>query len=133
MKKIFIFALLMVTSLACAKDSVSSPYVEDLHYKKISPVFDTENSKQVVVYEFFSYRCPHCASFQPYMHNLTKYLPDYVRIIQVPLGFNPSWKVFAQAYYTAQSMGVLKQSHQAIFDALHKQHKKLRSIQEVAN
>lgn len=133
MKQIFIFALLMISSLAFANDPVTSPYTADLHYKKITPVFDTENTKQVVVYEFFSYRCPHCASFQPFMHNLTKDLPGYVKVIQVPLGFNPSWKVFAQAYYAAQSMGVLKQSHQAMFDALHKQHKKLRSIQEVAD
>lgn len=133
MKKILLMGLLLTVFAVCAKEKTEiSPYLEGVQYTNIEPAYPTNNDKQVVLYEFFSYRCPHCAHFQPYMKDLLKDLPSYVKLIQVPLGFNPSWKVFAQAYYTAQSMGILEKSHQAIFDALHKQHKPLRSIEDVA-
>ena len=137
MKKIFLSCLLLactaVLAQSNASNKASSPYLEGMHYKNITPTHVTDNEKQVVVYEFFGYRCPHCASFQPYMKSLHKDLPDYVKVIRVPLGFNPSWKVLAQGYYTAQSLGVLEKSHQNMFDALHKQRKQLRSIEDVAD
>ena len=133
MKKIFLLGFLMSFSMAQAQNQATSPYLEGLHYKNITPIYTSENDKQVIVYEFFGYKCPHCASFQPYMKSLHKDLPDYVKVIRVPLGFNPSWKVLAQGYYTAQSLGVLEKSHQAMFDALHKQGKKFRSIEDIAD
>jgi thiol:disulfide interchange protein DsbA len=133
MKKIFLVCLLTVSAFSFAQNKTTSPYVEGLHYKNITSDYVAENNKQVIVYEFFGYRCPHCASFQPYMKSLHKDLPDYVKVIPVPLGFNPSWKVLAQGYYTAQSLGVLDKSHQAMFDALHKQGKQMRSIEDIAD
>lgn len=134
MKKIALILLLTITAFAIAKDTSNTlAYEQGLHYKVLDPAYDTENDKQVVVYEFFGYKCPHCASFQPYMQSLHKDLPDYVKVVRVPLGFNPIWKTLAQGYYAAESMGVLEKSHQAMFDALHKQHKKLRSIEDIAD
>ena len=133
MKILLLTCLFLTNSLLLAEDKTTSPYVAGLHYKKITSDYSTENAKQVIVYEFFGYRCPHCASFQPYMKSLYKDLPDYVTVIPVPLGFNPSWRVLAQGYYTAQSLGVLEKSHQAMFDALHKEGKQFRSIEDIAD
>jgi thiol:disulfide interchange protein DsbA len=133
MKKILLTCLLLSSSLLLAQNKVTSPYKEGMHYKNITPVYATDNTQQVIVYEFFGYKCPHCASFQPSMKSLHKDLPDYVKVIPVPLGFNPSWRVLAQGYYTAQSLGVIEQSHQAMFDAIHKQGKKFRSIDDIAD
>lgn len=133
MKKILAICLLFGFTMVFAQNNATSPYLEGMHYKNITPTYETDNQKQVVVYEFFGYKCPHCASFQPYMKSLHKDLPDYVKVIRVPLGFNPSWKVLAQGYYTAQSLGVLEKSHQAMFDALHKQRKQFRSIEDIAD
>lgn len=133
MKKLFWACLLFTSSFVFAKDETTSPYLEEFHYKNITPVYATDNDKQVVVYEFFGYKCPHCASFQPYMRSLHKDLPDYVKVIRVPLGFNPSWKVLAQGYYTAQTLGVLEKSHQDMFDALHKHRKQFRAIEDIAD
>jgi len=133
MKKIFFIGLLISCSIVFAQEKATSPYLEGLHYKNISPAHVSENDKQIIVYEFFGYKCPHCASFQPYMKSLHKDLPDYVTVVPVPLGFNPSWKTLAQGYYTAQSLGIIDKSHQAMFDALHKQGKKFRSIEDIAD
>ena len=137
MKKILLICLIFSSTAIFAQsntsNNASSPYLEGVHYKNITPTYATDNDKQVVVYEFFGYKCPHCASFQPYMKSLHKDLPDYVKVIRVPLGFNPSWKVLAQGYYTAQSLGILEKSHQGMFDALHKQRKQFRSIEDIAD
>jgi thiol:disulfide interchange protein DsbA len=133
MKKIFFICLLISCSIVFAQVNATSPYLEGLHYKNITPAHTSENNKQIIVYEFFGYKCPHCASFQPYMKSLHKDLPDYVTVVPVPLGFNPSWKILAQGYYTAQSLGIIDKSHQAMFDALHKQGKKFRSIEDIAD
>ena len=133
MKNTLLICLLFSCAAVFAQSNATSPYLEGMHYKKITPIYATDNDKQVVVYEFFGYPCPHCANFQPYMKSLHKGLPDYVKVIRVPLGFNPSWKVLAQGYYTAQSLGVLEKSHQSMFDALQKQHKKFRSIEDLAD
>ncbi len=107
-------------------------YQKGLHYTEVTAAHETGHDDKVVIYEFFSYKCGHCANFEPYMERLEKELPSHAKIIRVPLGLQNSWKAFAQAYYTAEQMGLNKQYHQAIFDALHKERKRLNSIEDIA-
>lgn len=108
-------------------------YSKGLHYSELDPVFDTENKEQVVVYEFFGYKCPHCASFQPFIKPWHKKLPKHIKLVRVPVVFQAGWDILAKAYYTAETMGIIEQTHQAMFDAIHKQHKRFRDIEDVAN
>jgi thiol:disulfide interchange protein DsbA len=48
------------------------------------------------------------------------------------MSFHPSWADLQLAYLTAETMGVAEQAHSKLFDALHKQHKRLNSIEEIA-
>ena len=50
----------------------------------------------------------------------------------MPAVFKPSWEPFARAYYTAESLGVLDKTHQALFDALHRDHLPMRTIDDLA-
>lgn len=86
---------------------------------------------KVDVTEVFSYACPHCAHFQPFVDQLKARLPKQVTFTYMPVVFNPSWEPYARAFYAAQSLGVLDKSHQALFDALHRDHKPLRTIEEL--
>ena len=45
---------------------------------------------------------------------------------RMPAIFNPTWAIFAQAYYTAEVLGVTDQVHAPIFKAIHEQGKDLR-------
>jgi thiol:disulfide interchange protein DsbA len=67
------------------------------------------------------------------LKTLKEKMPKNAKIQRVPLGFNPTWKIFARVFYTAQSLGVLEQSHLALFDALHEKHIKFRSLEDVAD
>jgi thiol:disulfide interchange protein DsbA len=72
--------------------------------------------------EVFSYACPFCDKFQPVMHKLEHSLPRNAEIVFLPASFNPSedWPMFQRAYFTAQSLGIAKRTHQAIYDAVWK-------------
>jgi thiol:disulfide interchange protein DsbA len=82
-------------------------------------------SHTVNVVEFFWYGCPDCFHFQPYFKAWLKKKPDYVHVIRVPATINPDWRVQAQAYYTAQLLGVEKRLNSAIYKALHVKHNSL--------
>lgn len=95
----------------------------------------TENSEQVVVYEFFSYACPHCFSFQPYMDDWISNQPDYVKLKRVHLNFYPNndtWKILQQAYITSELMGITEKSHLKLFNAIHNENKRFNSIEDLA-
>jgi len=46
--------------------------------------------------------------------------------------FSPSWEPYARAYYAAEALGILEASHQAMFDKLHRERKRFRSMEEIA-
>lgn len=76
---------------------------------------------QVEVVEVFGYTCPHCATFQPLMASWKGKMPADVRVTYVPAPFGGYWIPYAKAYYAAEALGVLDQTHDAMFNALHVQ------------
>lgn len=117
-------------------DSAGTPaksaLVAGQDYLLIAPPQTTKDD-QVVVTEVFSYACPHCADFQPYAGELKNKLPKGVKFDLLPAVFNAMWEPYARAFYTAQSMGLVDKTHQALFDAIHRDHEPLRTIQDLAN
>lgn len=74
---------------------------------------------KIEVTEVFSYTCPHCASLEPMIVAWKSRLPADVVFTPVagPFGANPA--PFAKAFYTAQTMGLLDKTHEAMFRAIH--------------
>jgi thiol:disulfide interchange protein DsbA len=131
----FLLAGLLVVSACGAQDdkaaATKTDWKEGQHYIVLAKPTPPASGK-VEVTEVFSYACPHCAHFQPYADQLKSKLPAGVTFGYMPVVFNPSWEPLARAYYVAQSLGVLDKTHQALFDALHRDHKPLRSIEDLA-
>lgn len=135
-----LLAGLIATSAVFAADETPAPaagatpttWEEGKHYFLVDPPQPTATGNKVEVLEVFSYACPHCAHFQPFAEQLKKSLPAGATFAYMPAVFNASWEPFARAYYTAESLGVLDQTHQALFDALHTQHLPMRSIDDLA-
>ena len=125
--------LLFSAGVIAAETAASATdWKEGTHYFLISPAQPTATGDRVEVLEVFSYACPHCAHFQPYAEQIKQSLPAYAQFEYMPAIFNASWEPFARAYYTAQSMGVAVKTHQALFDALHRDHIPMRSIEDLA-
>ena len=123
------------TSAAFAADAPApapASWEEGKSYFPVNPPQPTATGDKVEVLEVFSYACPHCAHFQPYAEQLKQSLPAGAAFTYMPAVFNPSWEPYARAYYTAESLGVVDKTHQALFDALHRDHLPLRTIDELA-
>ena len=134
-RMLFLFAGLLAVSACGAQDNKAAAppateWKEGQHYIVLAKPTPPAAGK-VEVTEVFSYACPHCAHFQPYADQLKSRLPAGVTFGYMPVVFNPSWEPLARAYYTAQALGVLDKTHQALFDALHRDHKPLRTIEDL--
>ena len=123
--KAFAAALVSLVSFAGAAPAqppAAAPnWVEGKNYFLIAQPQPTNLPKgQVLVTEVFSYACPACNQFRPYMQKLVKSLPPNVVVDYVPASFNPSedWPMFQLAYVTAQTLGLADRTHEAMYDAV---------------
>jgi thiol:disulfide interchange protein DsbA len=78
------------------------------------PTFAPASGK-IEIDEVFSYRCIHCAEFQPSVNAWEKTKPADVNWVYVPAAFGESWDDFARAYYAAEIMGVRERTHNMVF------------------
>ncbi len=126
-------AALILALLTPVLASAQALYMEGRHYHRIDPPQPTQaDPGQVEVIEVFSYACVHCANFEPYVTAWKKQLPEGTRFRALPAVFSQAWEPYARAYYAAQSMGELERLHQPLFDALHRDRKPLRTIEDIA-
>lgn len=77
---------------------------------------------KIVVEEFFNYICPACNAFEPMFVAWTKQLPSYVKVEHVPAAFRADFVQYARAYYAAKLFGIADETHQAVYDAIHRDH-----------
>jgi thiol:disulfide interchange protein DsbA len=99
------------------------PWTEGRNYQVINPARPPALPPgKVEVTEVFSYGCPACNAFLPYMHKLRAEMPANAVLDYLPAAFNPGedWPMFQQAYFTAQVLGVGDKTHDAMFDAVWK-------------
>ncbi|MBL0163757.1 MAG: thiol:disulfide interchange protein DsbA/DsbL [Xanthomonadales bacterium] len=135
--KLLVGVLLAISFSACAQEqkeaAANAPVVAEAGktYFPIEPAEPTASGDKVEVLEVFSYACIHCAHFQPYADEIKSKLPDYAEFSYMPAIFNEQWEAFARAFYTAQSLGLLAKTHQALFDAVHRDHRPIRSFDDI--
>jgi thiol:disulfide interchange protein DsbA len=79
----------------------------------------TPDSDKIEVVEVFGYTCPACARFEPLVNAWSAKLPADVEFEPVAAPFGGFWNTYAKAFYTAQSMGLLEATHDAMFRAIH--------------
>ncbi|MCB1571734.1 MAG: thiol:disulfide interchange protein DsbA/DsbL [Xanthomonadales bacterium] len=142
LSKLLMGALLAFTFSACAQEHKDAAGATDAaapvaaeagkNYFLIEPPQPTASGDKVEVLEVFSYACIHCAHFQPYADEIKAKLPAFAEFSYMPAIFNDQWEAFARAYYTAQSLGLLDKTHQAMFDAVHRDHRPFRSFDDIA-
>lgn len=106
--------------------SASANFVEGTDYKVLANPENIANDV-VVVRTFFWYGCPHCYSLEPHMERWAKTRASDVAYFRTPAAMNPLWEVNARGFYAVQEMGMLDKTHAALFDAIHKDGKRLFS------
>ena len=130
-KVIIALSLLVGSQVAMAQ---LEPYQEGVHYFKINQVPAVTNPGTVEVTELFSYACSHCNTFEPYLDSWNQSKPDNVVFNRIGVAFGrKAWEMMARAYITAEMMGIADESHHAMMDAIWKQGKQFRSLEELAD
>jgi protein dithiol oxidoreductase (disulfide-forming) len=96
--------------------------VEGRDYTVLNPPQPTSDPSKVVVTEFFSYQCPHCAAFARPFSAWVKSLPTDVRVERMAVSIgHPQWVAAARAYPALLAMIALDKVDDAIFQAIHQQ------------
>jgi len=125
--------LLAICSTAAAQADTSAKFKEGVHYEAIENAPAT-TSGTVEVAEAFSYLCSHCATFEPYISNWVRNnKPENVTFRRIPIIFGrSSWEIYAQAYVTAELMGIADKAHGALMEKLWKEKAVMRTMDELA-
>ncbi|MEO8344821.1 MAG: thiol:disulfide interchange protein DsbA/DsbL [Betaproteobacteria bacterium] len=108
-----LFAVLTASAWA------QGPAAEGSQFLRMNPGIPVETGKKIEVIEFFSYGCPHCADFEPYLQAWTKALPADVSFRRVPVMFQPRWVDLAKVFYTLEAMGEDVRLSPEVFVAIH--------------
>ncbi len=126
-------ALLLALTFSCAVQAQPQPLVEGQNYHLLKSAQTPEVPGKIEVVEFFSYRCPHCASFDPLLNAWIKKLPADVVVRRVPVGaaFRPDFAAVQRLYYALDALGLEEALHGKVFDAIHKEHVELSSVEDI--
>ena len=124
-----IFTLLIVLGLS---SFAWAEYDEGIEYEVLEKAQPAPTDGKVEVIEFFSYACPHCYRFEPFIEKWQESKSDNVEFIHVPAVFNKNWEALANLYYAAEWLGVEEKMHPVIFEAMHGgEGKKARSFDDL--
>lgn len=118
---------------ACAADEAAPKWQAGTSYQLIDPPQPTATGDKIEVLEVFSYACPHCAHFQPQAERLKASLPANAQFRLLPADFHPNWVTFARGFYTAQALGLVEKTHQAMFDAIYRDNRPMNSLGAIAD
>lgn len=130
-KVIIALSLLFGSQLAMAQ---LEPYQEGVHYFNIGQVPADTGTDTVEVTEIFSYGCSHCNTFESYLKSWIQSKPDNVVFNRIGVAFGrKAWEMMARAYITAEMMGIEDESHFAMMDAIWKEKKQFRNLDDLAD
>jgi len=109
-------------------------YEEGKHYTVVSE----EATKKPEVREFFSFYCPHCFSFEPFMANVKKKLPQGVNFefnhVDFLGGASKSMQqMLSKAVVVAEQMGMESKLMPAVFNYIHVQRAVFTSEKDIRN
>ncbi|MEP6740511.1 MAG: thiol:disulfide interchange protein DsbA/DsbL [Caldimonas sp.] len=106
--------------------------VEGVNYVRLTQPLPVAPGK-IEVIEFFWYECPHCNAFEPALEAWSKKLPQDVVLRRVPVWFREEpFSAQQRIYYALETLGLVNTLHRRVFYAIHDDHTRLRSPEEIS-
>jgi thiol:disulfide interchange protein DsbA len=93
-------------------------YIAGRDYTLLDKPVATRDRGKIEVVEMFSYGCPHCYEFEPFIRQWAERQPADVDFRQLPAIWNEPMKLFARAYYAEDELNVAETTHEALFTAV---------------
>lgn len=130
-----LFAALAILSLsinvALAQEEA---FLEGAHYETMTNIQPVSTGDKIEVLELFWYRCPHCNTLEVPLQNWLKNgKPENAEYVAFPAVLSASWEPGARAFYTLEALDLLDELHAKLFYAIHSEHKKIGSADELAS
>jgi len=136
MRKLILGAVLASAGLLALTAQAESLAPADIkagqQYVELPAPVPVAQPGKIEVVELFWYGCPHCYQFEPSINAWAGKLPEDVSFRRVPALFGGVWNAHGQLFLTLESMNIESKVHSAIFDAIHKDGKKLATPEEMA-
>lgn len=124
MKRVITLTGLAMAIGLASMGAQAADYVAGKDYRVLDNP-ETISGDAIIVREFFWYGCPHCNVLDPHMEKWAKSKDKDVVFFKTPAALNPVWEANARGFYAAQLLGFEDKTHSALFDAIHKDGKKL--------
>lgn len=121
--------LLLSSSLVVAEET----FKEGVHYLKLPKPVERPEANAIEVMEVFWYGCRHCYSLAPIFNTWQEGLGKDVNYRRLPAVWHPRMKLHAQAFYTAEQLGVMDQFHPKIYDEMNVRRRPFKSEREIAD
>ncbi len=123
LKRLLAFLLVLAPVAACSAQTAPAAAgagpVEGVDYALIAnPQLYQATPGKIEVVEVFAFTCGHCGNAHPIVERWKATLASDVSFHYVPAAFGGAQTPFAQAFYAAQSAGVLEANHTALFRAV---------------
>ncbi|SFP70235.1 thiol:disulfide interchange protein DsbA/DsbL [Pseudomonas borbori] len=130
MRKLILGAALAISSLFAL--AVQAEPIAGKNYVELASPVPVSKPGQIEVVELFWYGCGHCYQFESTINPWIEQLPEDVNFVRIPALFGGLWNVQGQGFITLEALKVEPAVHAAVFDAIHKQGKKLATAEEMA-
>ena len=110
----------VVVAFACtlAFTVNAAEFQEGVDYVELPVPVETRDPNKIEVVEVFSYACIHCYNLEPIVAAWLQTAPDDVDFHRLPL-VTQRLLPLAQAFFAADTMGVLDRIHMPMFAAIH--------------
>jgi thiol:disulfide interchange protein DsbA len=110
----------------------AEPIQAGKEYVELSSPVPVSKPGKIEVVELFWYGCPHCYQFESTINPWIEQLPEDVNFVRIPALFGGVWNAHGQLFITLENMQVEQKVHDAVFNAIHNQGKKLATPDEMA-
>ena len=134
MRNLILSAALVTASLfGMTAQAADVPLEAGKTYVELSNPVPVSVPGKIEVVELFWYGCPHCYAFEPTINPWAEKLPSDVNFKRIPAMFGGPWDAHGQLFLTLEAMGVEHKVHNAVFEAIQKQGKRLTKPDEMAD
>ena len=118
---------------AAGSEGGAKPFQLGVHYTTLPIPVQTTAPGRIEVVELFSFGCPHCYELDTYISQWGTEQASHVAFRQLPAVWNAPMKTLAQAYYAAEALGVEKQTHMKLFEAIVIRQQKISTPEDLAD
>jgi thiol:disulfide interchange protein DsbA len=107
--------------------------IEGVNYVRLGEPVPATLPGKIEVIEFFWYECPHCNAFEPALEAWARQLPPDVVLRRIPVWYREEpFTAQQKLYFAIESMGLVPTLHRRIFYAIHNDHVRLRTPEDIS-